>query len=400
MAGEEPEAKRDGGVPGLIPERPEGTQGRGGLERTRRYGTLAFLILFVAVAVLFIATIASTLAAILLGAILAAVASPLQVRIRRRLRGRSWAAATITVLVVLALLLPIGGLVFALVERLADALGSLSAHGWFTSARWNSFLGEHPRLARVLPSNLGAQVASGIRFVAGSLPGVLSGLANLGIALFLVTIATYYFLRDGDWILARVEHALPLEPRHTRAILEEFRRVGRAVVFGTVGHRAAAGLTAGICYWAVGLPQPLLLGALTAVAALVPVAGTSLVLVPAAIYLAAVGQLARALLLAGLGLVLVGVMDNMVRPLLNRRGLELHPLLAFLGLFGGLATFGFSGLYLGPLAVALFVAVARIYEAELAPAAAVAPRPAERPPASTLGSSLAEALSRGLRRAR
>jgi predicted PurR-regulated permease PerM len=99
----------------------------------------------------------------------------------------------------------------------------------------------------------------------------------------------------------------------------------------------------------------------------VPVGGSALVWVPVSLYLFAAGEATHGLVVLGFGAVVVGVVDNVLRPLLGRSGLDLHPLLMFLAVFGGLAAFGASGLYLGPLCVALFVAVARIYERDLAP---------------------------------
>ncbi len=188
-------------------------------------------------------------------------------------------------------------------------------------------------------------------------------------ALFLAMLTTYYLLRDGRWLFERVECALPLEPGHTRAIIGEFKKVGRAVILGTVGTAILQGLTAGIGYLILGIAEALLLGALTAVASIVPVIGSGLVWIPMTIWLFINHQIIRAIILLVYSIIIVGLIDNIARPLLSKSGLELHPLLAFFGMFGGLTTFGLSGLYLGPLFVALFIAVARIYEKDLAPTA-------------------------------
>jgi len=339
----------------------------------RRHGTAAIVVVLLITAVLFAVTISSTLAALLLGGILAAFAQPLHQRIRRRWPGRTGPAAVMTAILVLAVVLPLGGLLVLVVERLASILSELSAAGWLKpGSRLQPILREYPSLERLFPRGLAAQLTGAAQYLARLLPRLLAGMASGAVDLFLTVIAIFYFLRDGDWLFARVERALPLEPRHTRAIAREFGRVGRAVVLGTLGTALLQGTIAGVGFWLVGLPTPLLLGALTVVAAIVPIVGTSLVFVPVIAYLLLVGELARALILLGLWLTVVGLIDNLIRPLLDRWNLRLHPLVAFLGLFGGLATFGPSGLYLGPLIAALFVAVVRIYEEELSPAAQVA----------------------------
>lgn len=342
----------------------------------RPFGRAALLVALLITAVFFFVTLAPIAAPVLLGTLLAGFSLPFRNWLGKRLRNRTPVAATVTLTMLLFVLGPLALLVAAVVDRVQSLLAPPSPLiGFFkTGGAWQDLVKRYPFLERFSPERLADQLAGGLQFIAGSLPQVVTGLANGVIGLFLAAITVFYLSRDGDRLFRRIEHALPLEPRHTRAIFNEFERVGRAFIIGTLGTAALQGFLAGIAYWLLGLTQALLLGVLTGVVAVVPVGGSGLVWGPVAIYLFATGSPSKALLLIGFGALVVGTVDNIVRPILNRGGLDVHPLFMFLGIFGGLAAFGASGLYLGPLFVALFMAVAHIYEREIAPSATTSPR--------------------------
>lgn len=365
---------------------------------TRRYGNQAFLVVFLIGIILFLMTVLPILPPVLLGALLAAFATPLRRRIEQQFTSSRVAAAAITALIILAVLVPITALVALVAERLvavANRLPELLA--WAGNAGGlRDYFADKPFLQRLVPSDLGAQLQSAVAWVGSAIPGVLTGFLDMALSFFLTMVSTYYLLRDGRWALARIERALPLEPRHTRAIVAEFELVGRAVILGTLGTALIQGVLAGIGYWLLDVPEPLLFGALTVIVAVIPVLGSAGVWVPISIWLMATGQVTRGLILIGFGAFVVGTVDNVVRPLLSREGLHFHPLLIFLALFGGIAQFGASGIYLGPLFVAMFVSLARIYEREVAPAATALGE--TRVPDETLSWKLAQALGKSLRR--
>ena len=379
----------------LVPQPDEAPAGH---PVTRRYGNQAFLAVFLIGIILFLVTILPILPPILLGGLLAAFATPLRWRIEQRFTSSRVAAAAITALIVLAVLVPIGILAALVVERMITVVTQLpQLLTWVEGAGGiEDYLADKPFLERLIPSDLGAQIQSTVTWLGGAIPRVLVSFFDVALAFFLTMVSTYYLLRDGRWALARVERALPLEPRHTRAIMAEFELVGRAVILGTLGTAVIQGVLAGIGYWLLDVPEPLLFGALTAIVAVIPVVGSAGVWVPIAVWLLATGEVSRGLILVAFGMFVVGTVDNILRPILSREGLQFHPLLIFLALFGGIAAFGASGIYLGPLFVALFVALARIYEREVAPAATALGE--ARVPDETLSWKLAQALGKTLRR--
>jgi predicted PurR-regulated permease PerM len=181
---------------------------------------------------------------------------------------------------------------------------------------------------------------------------------------FFALLAMHAILRHWARIVATLERVSPLRPEYTRALLEEFRRVGRVTLSGTIVTGLVQGALAGLGYWITGVPQPLFLAVATAIASLVPAVGTLLIWVPAGVYLFAVGSPTMGLveLLWG-ALVVVGFSDYVIRPrLVGDEGMPV--IMTFLALFGGLEVMGLIGLIAGPVIMALAVAVLRLYARE------------------------------------
>jgi predicted PurR-regulated permease PerM len=205
------------------------------------------------------------------------------------------------------------------------------------------------------------EIASGSAAAAGTVASV-TFMTFLG--LFFALLTMHAILRYWPRIVATLEDVLPLRREYTRALLEEFRRVGRLTLSGTVLTGLAQGALAGLGYWITGVPQPLFLAVATAIASLVPAVGTLLVWVPAGIYLFAIGSPSMGVveLLWG-ALVVVGFSDYVIRPRLVGDE-EMPVILTFLALFGGLEVLGLAGLIAGPVIMALAVAVLRLYARE------------------------------------
>ncbi|HEY7206049.1 MAG TPA: AI-2E family transporter [Methylomirabilota bacterium] len=205
------------------------------------------------------------------------------------------------------------------------------------------------------------EIASGSAAVAGT---VASSALNLLLGVFFALLTMHVMQRYWPSMVRALEEVSPLQSQYTRALLEEFRRVGRITLAGTVVTGLVQGLIAGAGYWITGVPRPLFLGIATALASLVPAVGTLLVWVPASVYLFATGHptMASVLLLWGT-LLVVGFSDYVVRPrLVGEEGMP--SVLTFLSLFGGLETMGLAGLIAGPVIMALAVSVLRLYARE------------------------------------
>ena len=238
--------------------------------------------------------------------------------------------------------------------------GALAA--WVsTVTAWLGYFGISPdALVQRLRAAAG-DIASGSASFAGTVASVTVG-SLLG--LFFALLTMHVILRHWARILTTVAEVSPLRREDTRALLEEFRTVGRTTLSGTVLTGVTQGALATIGFWVTGVPQPLFLGIATAIASLVPAVGTLLVWVPAGLYLLAIGSPGAGVVeLAWGSLVVVGFSDYVIRPrLVGDEGMP--AILTFLALFGGLEVLGLPGLIAGPVLMALAVAVLRLYARE------------------------------------
>jgi predicted PurR-regulated permease PerM len=208
--------------------------------------------------------------------------------------------------------------------------------------------------------------AAGLAERAGLIAGAILNATFAGLLTTLFMVLTMYFvLRHWQLLVQRAEELLPLDARHTRALLEDFRVVGRTTLLGTVVTGLVQGALAAVGYWVLGVPEPAFLGAATAVASLLPGVGTLLIWVPAGSYLLATGHSGTAVAEFAYGaLVVVGASDYFIRPMLVGGHGSMPALMMLIALFGGLEVFGLIGLILGPVLMALALATLRLYATE------------------------------------
>lgn len=354
------------------------------------------LIGLIAVAAALVAWIALPFSdALFLAAVLAGALEPLERRLTRRLGGRrALVSALLCFGVLFVLVVPIAALVAFIVvqvvagvdvvtdilrsEGLQGLVGRLPSLLRAPAERFVERLETEGRgLAEVLADQLGAHGAS----AAEAMTGVLGMLGSLAFQLAMMLIALFFLLFDG-WRLVRwVEGVTPLAAGQTLEILREFRSVTFAVLVSSIATAGVQTLAALVGYLIARVPVPFFFAALTFVLALIPAIGATVVCLAAALLLLATGHPWAALFLALWGILVVGISDNLVKPLLVKRGLHLHGAIVFFALLGGLAVFGPTGLLLGPLAVAFFLSLIRIYERDYGRSA-----PPPEPPGAPLAS--------------
>jgi len=316
---------------------------------------------------------------LVLGALMAFTLQPLYEALRRFVRTPTLASVVIALAAALAIVGAAVGFISLFVRRgaalVAAMVGELgpggSLNAWMQSVTgWLSRFGFSAETLTQPLRNAATDIAARSASVAA---GLASTTASSLLGLFFAVLAMHAVFLHWDRIVATVEVLSPLRPEYTRMLLAEFRLVGRATLLGTVATGAAQGAFATLGYWATGLPDPLFFGIATALASLVPAVGTLLVWVPAGMYLVATGHLGAGVVLLVWGaLLIVGVCDYVIRPRLV--GEESMPaLLVFLALFGGVEVLGLRGLIIGPVLMALTLAILRLYARETAAAKAAAP---------------------------
>ncbi len=174
----------------------------------------------------------------------------------------------------------------------------------------------------------------------------------------------FFFLRDGDRILEGVVGALPLGEEREQALLAKFASVSRATIGGALVVAAVQGGVGGLVFWMLGIPGPVFWGAIMTVLSFLPGVGASLVWGPAAIILAVTGSPVRALILVGVGALFIGLIDNVLRPVLIGRYTQMPDFLILISTLGGLAAFGLSGVVVGPVIAAFFLSVWEMFARE------------------------------------
>ncbi|GAC1393704.1 MAG: AI-2E family transporter [Polyangiales bacterium] len=218
-----------------------------------------------------------------------------------------------------------------------------------------------------LMARLQTELAAASNWIATA-AGVILQTTSSAVLGFIVGLMTmYYVLIEWPRLPVRLEKILPLDPRHTRALVIEFRDVGRSALIGTVLTAVVQGTLGGVGYAICGVPHAVTWALVTALVSLIPAIGTVLVWFPVGVYLFMGGHTARAVIeLVWGGLVVVGVSDYVIRPRLVGSHGHGHPLLMLIALLGGIEVFGLAGLIVGPVVMSLFVAILRIYEREVA----------------------------------
>lgn len=197
-------------------------------------------------------------------------------------------------------------------------------------------------------------------FLVSQATDILKNVASFVLNFFLSTFALFFFFRDGERMLLGVRDLLPMEPEHKEAILTRLHETLSAVVLGTLATATAQGTIAGFGYWALGVPFSLVLGCATGFVSLLP-GGAPLIWSGAAIYLAITNGWVSCVMQVVWGIVAVGGIDNVIRPLIIGGRTAIPTVVLFFGIFGGLQAYGLLGIFLAPVVIAVLVAFVRIY---------------------------------------
>ncbi|HVN46201.1 MAG TPA: AI-2E family transporter [Steroidobacteraceae bacterium] len=313
--------------------------------------------------------------------VLAFILHPLQVKLARRLQGRrSLSAGILTALTPFLVLVPIAvlGLVFAgqaarLLEYLHDHTTLFSYGELLDRISRIPLVGRAVDWAREDASVSAQQVQT---WVSDSMQSALKTAATMGgdvalgvfgtlIGFFMMLFMLFFFLRDGRSIVMGLTRLVPAEPERREKLLNYLGDVTRAVVFGSVATALIQGVIVGIGFALVRLPSAVVWGVLATLAAFLP-AGSSIVLIPAILYLAFQGRWGATIFLS-CWVALLWVAENLLRPLLTAHRAEVSSLALFIGAIGGAAAWGILGLFIGPVLLSFVVALVR-FTLESAPA--------------------------------
>ncbi|MBS8241957.1 AI-2E family transporter [Marinobacter lipolyticus] len=213
----------------------------------------------------------------------------------------------------------------------------------------------------------------GSQFLAKQALGLGQNTFQFFLGLALMVYLAFFLLRDGNKLVDLLIRALPLGDARERLLFAKFAEVTRATVKGNLLIAIIQGALGGLIFWILGITGALLWGVVMAIVSLIPAIGASLVWVPVAVYLAAVGEVVPAIVLAAYGAVVIGLADNVLRPIFVGRDTKLPDYIVLLSTLGGIVMFGINGFVMGPLVAALFMAFWGIFIREFGGESAVAP---------------------------
>jgi predicted PurR-regulated permease PerM len=320
---------------------------------------------------------------LLFASILGSVLWPLQKRLSPRLWGRRYlASALLTVGVVVLILTPLTIIGIIAIRQ------AIETTGWIRGAFSRGGVHE---LLRPLPDNIEhwlagvfdkvpkqikvLQPSDAGRWFATQFQNVVSTISTFAFDLAMMLIALFFLLADGPQLVDWLKRVSPLGPPRTQELLKEFRGVARSVI----GANFVTGLlqagVATIGYAIANVPQPLFFGLLTLLTSFIPSVGTSIVSLPLAGLLVLMGHPWHALFLAVWAVLFVATVDNFLRPILIKGGLDVHGALIFFSIIGGISVFGLAGVVVGPMALTLTLTMIRFYRRDLRRSALAATTP-------------------------
>jgi predicted PurR-regulated permease PerM len=266
--------------------------------------------------------------------------------------------------VILVVFVPIGFFIPRILGEAAGLYASLAAHGSVdVGSALAHFLHTYfPNVsAPAFSVNIGDLARQALAWFTQNLGPFFSGVAQASFVVFLSLFGMFYFLKDGERLKQWVFEFVPLKRTYTEEIVHETEAMMSSVVKGTLVISAVQGVIVGAGLWIFGVSNPAFWGALTALASIIPIVGTWLVVVPAIAYLFLSGHVAAGIGFTIWSLILVSACYNFVGPQLMHRGVDIHPFIILLSVLGGIGAFGPIGLLVGPFIIAFLFALLRIY---------------------------------------
>ena len=330
------------------------------MEKIKRFERPFFITLFILALAMLLFVFRPYLGAIAVAIVLFILFQPLYARFEKMMPRKKGISSFLTVVLALIIILgPVSFFGFKIFQEAEELYMNISQEN---SGAFTVFIGE--KLDQLLPFfdlNLNKYLEQFLGTLVGGVGPIFSKVADTTVKIFLALFAFYYFLKDSDKIKKAFSRASLLSQNSTEKILNKLSAMANSVVKGSLVIALVQGFLLGLGFFIFGLSGPVLWGSVAVIASLIPMLGVGVISVPAVIYLVFSGNLIAAVGFAIWATLIVGLADNFLRPKLIERDINVHPLLIFFSVIGGLAVFGPTGLLLGPLVLSFFLALFEIY---------------------------------------
>ncbi|MBI2410809.1 MAG: AI-2E family transporter [Candidatus Kerfeldbacteria bacterium] len=333
----------------------------------KKIQTVLFFILLFAVGIVFFHMISPFLFAVFWAAVMATIFYPVYRGLLKILKRPSVSAGVTLLIALILVLIPLLGIFGLIVKQAIGTYAKISDPATIVSIKntIESFAA-NPLVAKALENvNVEEKLRSassmitrnGIEWLKIGSQNTLSAILSL----FVMLYSMFFFLKDGPAWLKHLMHLLPFGDKNEELLYDKFASAAKGTLKGTILIGSLQGTLGAIFLAIVGIPSAIFWGLMITIFCIIPAAGSAVVLVPAIIYELVTGRIWQAVILI-VGLVVVGLIDNLVRPPLVGKDIEMHPLMILFSTLGGLALFGISGVVIGPIIATFFFAVLEMYE--------------------------------------
>ncbi len=295
-------------------------------------------------------------------AIIAVIFHPLYEKIRKSFIYNANGAAFLTIFVAIVIvLIPIIFFTIKVLAETRNIYGNIHSFSATLSVLSDTLTLKFQTIIPTASIDLSAYITNFFGNIVGSIGNIFSSVVHAITICFLGIISLFFFLRDGRAFIQRLITVTPLADTYGTEILAKQKQAITSIVKGSIFVACIQGICAWLGFVIFGIPNPALWGGVTVLASFIPGIGTALVIIPAAIYLSYTGTMAGAIGLTVWGFILVGLVDNFIRPFLMSREVKIHPFLILMSIFGGLIMFGPVGLLFGPLILSLVSSLLDMY---------------------------------------
>ena len=344
----------------------------------REHIFLVFILFLTFLSIYLLYTILSPfLSSIIWAILLAMIFYPLFKKLQRLLKKKEFLSALImTLLVLIIIVLPFTLLMISLASEVVDVYhrveemiktGQLQAYlermKGLPILKWIlAKLGQYIDLSQTDPLPLLLKNLKQIStFIFNQTTTLLKGFSTFIAGFFFTLLSLYYLFKDGSRFFKGLKEIIPLPSQERDLLIQRFKDMIYATLYGGILIAMIQGLLGGLSFWILGLPSPIFWGTAMALLSFIPIGGTALIWAPAALLLLIGGAILKGLILLGVGVFVISMVDNLLRPFFISSRTNIHPLLLFFAVLGGIQAFGLIGLVAGPLVATLFLAMIEIY---------------------------------------
>ena len=333
--------------------------------------TYAFITLLIGATLLFLFLLKPFAYPIFWAAVIAALIHPVHTRIRKYIRRPNLSAGLTLLIVTFIIVIPIALLGFLLFNEAVSIYTKIQHNQSYivqTFQETFSAIQKNPAIARL---NIDQQsIVDKISVWSNGIPGYLAQFITnftqnslVFVAMFLIMMYTlFYFLRDGEKLLHKLMYLMPFGDRFENTLYQKFTSTASATIKGTVIVGLIQGSLGGIMFAIAGIDGAIIWAIIMAFFSIIPGIGSAVIWFPAAILLILTGRIWQGIMIILVGALVIGTVDNLLRPILVGKNIEMHELLIFFSTLGGIALFGLSGFMIGPIIAALLLSFWRIYE--------------------------------------